>query len=231
MKRSDFVTYLAEQVESIDKPHVVRVGIDGPDTAGKTTLADDLAVELRLRQEREVIKRDIIRISLDGFHNPREIRYEEGRLSPDGYYNDSFNYEALRTLVLDSLGPGGSGYYIQKLFDHRSNMPEPTNFKKAEGDEILVMDGIFLLRPELKGRWDYSVFLDIDRKIAMERALLRDGKYLGDSNLVRVTYNKRYFPAQERYLREADPKNHADLVADNNDPENPQILSEVMRGK
>jgi len=47
----------------------VRTAIDGPDAAGKTTLADELAVALRERG------RDVIRASIDGFHRPRRERY------------------------------------------------------------------------------------------------------------------------------------------------------------
>src|ERR671937_2719322 len=72
------------------RPHPVRVTIDGPDAAGKTTLADELAARLRARQ------RVVIRASIDGFHRPRAERYRRGDESPHGYYNDSFDFDSLR---------------------------------------------------------------------------------------------------------------------------------------
>ncbi len=48
--------------------------------------------------------RPVIRASLDGFHNPSVVRYERGRLSPEGYYLDSFNYRALLDNLLLPLG-------------------------------------------------------------------------------------------------------------------------------
>lgn len=65
-----------------------RVGIDGPDAAGKTTLADALAALTGLP-----------RVRADDFLAPPEVRYRAGRLSPEGYYADAFDLPALRTAV------------------------------------------------------------------------------------------------------------------------------------
>jgi uridine kinase len=35
----------------------------------------------------------------DGFHNPTAARYERGRYSPEGYFENSYNYAAL---ILDA---------------------------------------------------------------------------------------------------------------------------------
>lgn len=65
-----------------------RVGIDGPDVAGKTTLADALAALTGLP-----------RVRADDFLAPPEVRYRRGRLDPDGYYADAFDLPALRAAV------------------------------------------------------------------------------------------------------------------------------------
>ena len=41
MKRSQLLDYLADQIIEIRRPHPVRVALDGPDAAGKTTLAQN----------------------------------------------------------------------------------------------------------------------------------------------------------------------------------------------
>jgi uridine kinase len=68
----------------------VRVAIDGVDAAGKTTLADELAVHLQAHG------RQVVRGSIDGFLRPRVERYRRGSESPEGYYHDSFDHEAVR---------------------------------------------------------------------------------------------------------------------------------------
>lgn len=65
-----------------------RVGIDGPDAAGKTTLADALAALTGLP-----------RVRADDFLAPPEVRYARGPLDPDGYYADAFDLAALRAAV------------------------------------------------------------------------------------------------------------------------------------
>src|SRR5919204_1789518 len=98
MARAAVIRELADRIEAVRRPHPVRVAIDGVDAAGKTTLADELAAVLRGRG------REVIRASIDGFHRPRAERYRRGELSPEGYYHDSFDYDAVRETI---LGPGG----------------------------------------------------------------------------------------------------------------------------
>ncbi|MBQ1014799.1 uridylate kinase, partial [Micromonospora sp. M51] len=52
--RDDLIHRLAEAVGSVTVAHPTRVAVDGPPAAGKTTLADELAVVLR-DQGRDVI--------------------------------------------------------------------------------------------------------------------------------------------------------------------------------
>jgi uridine kinase len=66
-------------------PLPARVAVDGVDAAGKTMLADDFAVLPGAE-----------RLCTDDFLQPPEVRYRQGRESPSGYYEDSFDYERLR---------------------------------------------------------------------------------------------------------------------------------------
>src|SRR5919109_5314073 len=70
---------------------VARVAVDGPDAAGKTILADELAALLGAD-----------RVTLDDHLRRPEERYRRGRESPEGYYLDSFNLDAFRDAVLSS---------------------------------------------------------------------------------------------------------------------------------
>jgi uridine kinase len=84
MKRSQAIEKLAREIARVRRPHPARVAIDGVDAAGKTTLADELV------KPTEALGYKTIRASIDGFHNPRKIRYQEGRNSPEGYYPPLF---------------------------------------------------------------------------------------------------------------------------------------------
>jgi len=83
MKRTDAISQLAGLIAAVRLERPVRVGIDGVDCSGKTMLADELIEPLQSHD------REVIRASIDGFHNAREMRHRQGRGSPRGYYEDS----------------------------------------------------------------------------------------------------------------------------------------------
>jgi uridine kinase len=161
------------------------VGIDGPDAAGKTTLADELARSLSRRGI------GVGRVSLDDFLRPEAERYRAGRESPEGYYRDSFDHDRFRAAVC------------------------------AEAADVVVADGIFLLRPELRDLWDLTVFVTVEEDEILRRAARRDGPKLG-ADLERL-YRRRYLTAQRSYRETVGPEALADIVIDNTDPMRPRL--------
>src|SRR5262245_402590 len=70
------------------------VEVDGPDCAGRSTIAREL------RKRSVWLAREAIGIYRHGFHKPRAARYKRGPLSPEGYYHDSFDYVPLVAALL-----------------------------------------------------------------------------------------------------------------------------------
>ena len=219
MDRSVVLIELATRVTQIQLDHPIRVAIDGVDAAGKTTLADELVPYL------ESMHRPVIRASIDGFHNPASVRHARGTLSPQGYYLDSFNYHALLTFLLDPLGPAGTLKYMTGVFDYRTDTEIHRQFISAAPNAVLLFDGVFLLRPELDGHWDFSVFVDASFEVTLERARERDLNLLGSDEDVLRQYEQRYIPGQKMYFVKCQPKEKASVIIDNNDPNNPVIVS------
>lgn len=218
MTRQQLLKQLARQITAIDCPHPVRIAIDGIDAAGKTTLADDLAPLL------EADGRPVIRASLDSFHRPRSERYRRGAESPEGYYEDAFDYQSLQAALLLPLGPSGSRRYRRAAFDFRQDSPLVTNEEVASENAVLLFDGVFLLRPELAGLWDYRIFVKVAFEVALQRALQRDQTLFGSAEAVRQRYRQRYIPAQRFYLETIRPGEQADVVVENDDPLNPLLV-------
>ena len=218
-ERSRCLELLARQILRVERPHPIRVAIDGPDAAGKTTLADELAPMI------ERSGRPVIRASIDGFHRPRAERLARGPESPVGYYRDSFDYEAARACLLDPLGPGGDRKYRRQVFDYRTDEPAPAPLETAAANAILIVDGIFLLRPELIGRWDFTVFVAVPFSETRRRAETRDAASIGSADAVRRRYDARYIPGQQLYFAEAQPQARADAIVDNTDPDRPSLRS------
>jgi len=144
-------------------------------------------------------------------------------MSPDGYFHDSFNYEALVEALLQPLGPGGSGRFRRSVFDFRTDTPVAAETETAPAGAILLFDGVFLLRSELREYFDYSVFVQADFATTTQRAERRDVALFGDVEEVRRRYRERYVPGQQLYLSAAQPERWASIILDNNDPAAPQI--------
>jgi uridine kinase len=188
------------------RPRVL-VGIDGPDAAGKTTLADQLAAALGPRAARA---------STDCFHNPVAVRRHRGDLSPEGCYHDSFDYPALVHGLLAPFATGKAHVRTQQ-YDYRHE--EAANvYLPIPAESALVFDGIFLLREELRRYWTVAVFLDVSPDVSLRRGVARDGRLFGSETEAERRYVMRYLPAQELYRAEADPERAAHVVVDNADP-------------
>ena len=75
----------------------------------------------------------------------------------------------------------------------------------------MIADGVFLHHPRLRDLWTLTVFLKLDREVALERALARDESWMENA---RERYATRYVPGETRYLAEVDPESLADVVID-----------------
>lgn len=189
------------------------MAIDGPDAAGKTTLAREIAAHL---------VRPSLSVSIDSWHNPRVVRLRRGTESAEGYYRDSFDYEAL---VGECLAPfaSGAGRVRTAGFDYQVDSPVEAA-QEAAPDAVLLLDGVFLLRPELRARWDLRVYLHVPEAVTLERAVQRDLHLFGGEDEVRRRYERRYLPGQTLYREDAEPLRYADIVLDNTHPAEPVVL-------
>lgn len=219
--RVDILNKLADLILQNNRPHPLRVAIDGVDAAGKTILADELAPIIEKR------KRPVIRASIDSFHNPRSTRYRRGASSPGGYYYDSFDYPTLIKILLSPLGPSGDCRYRKAAFDFRRDSAILDPPSQAPIEAVLLMDGVFLMRQQLLEYWDYRVYIEVDFEVALKRAETRDLELFGSIDAVRRRYRERYIPGQRLYLQSAQPKLKADAVLNNNYPEEPELIISV----
>lgn len=192
----------------------VRVAVDGVDGAGKTVFADQLAHVLA------GAGRPVVRASVDDFHRPRSYRYRRGRTSPVGFWLDSYDYDQLRAALLDPLSPGGSRSYRTAVHDMLADQPVHQPPRRCPVDAVLVLDGLFLHRDELRAYWNFSIWLDAPFAVTAARMARRDGTSPDPDNPSMA----RYVGGQGLYLSHCQPLQRADLVIDNADPNCPSIV-------
>lgn len=145
----------------------------------------------------------VFRASIDDFRRPREERDELGRDSPEGVYRDAFDYATFRRVLVDPFREGGqtaatTGFQLA-AFDAVRDAPVESAWVTAPRDAVLIVDGVFLLRPQLRGIWHWSVWLE--------------APHAGPGGS----------PAGfEPYLRDARPSAAASAIVDDTDPAHPQ---------
>lgn len=202
---------LRDEVRQHYRAGRIILGVDGIDGAGKTVFADGLA---------EVFAEDgaaVFRASMDGFHRPREERYARGRTSPEGYYRDSFDYATFRRVLVDPFRTAGSAGFQLSAFDLARDVPVESDWVTAPRDAVLIVDGVFLNRPELRGLWNWSAWLEVSPRVAYARLAMRDGSDPDPD----APSHARYRGGQELYLRDANPRAAASAIVENSDLEAP----------
>ena len=140
-----------------------------------------------------------------------------GRHSPEGFYRDSYDYATLTRVLLDPLSPGGSGRFRRAIFDVDADVVVDSPEEQAAPGSILLFDGIFLHRPELRGYWDFSIFLHVE--------WARNHRVRHHPEQA----SRRYSEGQANYLRECRPHERASVVIDNDDLARPFIVRATVR--
>jgi HAD superfamily hydrolase (TIGR01509 family) len=191
------------------------VGVTGGDAAGKTSITNSFAAHL------ESGGRPVQVVHLDDFHNSRAYRYT-GDSEPDNYYSRSFDLDRLVRDVLEPIRRDGRLHAELLLLDLASDRFELRRRYDVTPETVVLLEGVFLLRPELREYLDLAVLVDVPLAVALERARRRDVPVLGQE--VMAKYATKYMPAQRRHFQEVDPRRAADVVVDNTDGQ-PRIVA------
>ncbi|AYF98862.1 nucleoside/nucleotide kinase family protein [Protaetiibacter intestinalis] len=208
--RRDVIAATVDEILGNYRRGRIAIAVDGADGAGKTVFADDLAREF----ERRGLA--VARASIDDFHAPAEQRYRRGRFSAEGCYRDGYQYDVFRRVLIEPFRVGGSAAFVTAAFDYRRDTPIEPKWTTGPADLFLIVDGVFLNRPELRGIWNYSIWLEADAEVRAERMRVRDGSTPSPELAA------RYDGAQELYERDAKPRQAAIAIIDNTDVEHPR---------
>lgn len=212
LTRATLVGYIADQLPEVGRP--LLVAIDGPDAAGKTTLADEVADALRARG------RDAVRSGIDWFHHPAAHRHALGR-TPRTVWERTFDTARVRREVLDPWLAGPGSMFVPRWWDVAADAPVDADPVAVPVAGVLVFDGVFVQKPEFVNAWDLVVFVDADETERVHRMAVRDGTPDDPTHPDQV----RYLEAQRAYQDLLDPRGSADLLIDNTDIDAPTLRS------
>lgn len=199
--------------------HPLRVAVDGLSAAGKTTLANELDPLIVDRGH------PVLRATIDDFHvRGHKLRSKNEEYTAETYYRESYDYGAVRKLLLQPLGPGGNRRVRTGIWDSYNDVPLDSVTVKVDERAIVLVDAAFALHPLLSDQWDVVVWIDVDQDTALRRACERDIAWAGSAEVVESRYLRRTFPAHDLYISETHAPDVADIVIDNRIPERPRIV-------
>lgn len=145
-------------------------------------------------------------------------------MSAEGFWLDSYDYEALERDVLAPLQPDGSGFYRCGSTDLERDVHLELEPLQAPDDAVVLIEGIFLHRDELKQWWDYSLWLEVPFEESARRMIERDG-FSKDTDDRKV---QRYIDGQRLYFEACRPWERASLVVDNSDWSAPRVIRQNL---
>lgn len=157
----------------------------------------------------------VVRVEADHFEHPRAVRYRRGPLSPEGYFEDTYDLDALEDRLLRPLRSGEP--IVRRTLDWVTDAPFNDEPERVEPGSVVLVDGCFLLRARLRPLFDTTVFLDVAEEERLRRAVSRRPAHLGSEEAVLERCRRRYLPGFALYLAREDPVAHADVVVDNDD--------------
>lgn len=178
-------------------------GLSGIAASGRAAFADDLA---KTFEERE---HPAFRASLRNFQRSRADQERFGPDTPERRYRHGHDYSALRRVLIEPFRLDGSAGFVTEVYDpDRDAWIEPT-WRTAAADAVLIVDGDFLNRPELRGLWSYSILLEAPAAADAERFDAPDAAATD---------------ADALYRAEAHPREQASALVDVTDPAAPSRL-------
>lgn len=197
--RRDLIFALSEEILHRHGHGRILVAVDGADGSGTQEFADDLAQGFRF------FRHAAFRASIHDFYHTWSARAGHGRDTGASYYLDTIDYSLFRRVLVDPYRMDGSVGFVTAAFDRASNTAIEPTWESGPPDAVLIVDGVFLNRPELRGLWHYSLLLQLPDEVTRS----------GDT---------RVREAQTLYERESSPAVAATVVIDNSDPERPRRI-------
>jgi uridine kinase len=132
----------------------------------------------------------------------------------------SYDLEAVRRELLDPWRRGAGASYRRRWHDLAGNRRVDDAPEPVPDGGVLVVDGLFLQRPELVDAWDLVVYVHADDEVRVARMAARDGVPDDPDH----PDQRRYLEAQRAYRAGHAPLERADVVVDNTDPSRPHLL-------
>lgn len=221
MKEQEVLDIIQDKIKTIQlhKNKIVRVAINGIEGTGKTVFCEKLTKHLNNNGYKA------IQVTIDGYHNTKQIRYQQGKDSAKGYYEDAYNETAFVDFVLKA-SQEETPFYVEQIHNLETDEIIKPVKTTLTNQYILLTDGAYLFKPNYVAHWDLKIYLQTDFTTALTRGIKRDVVLLGGLKAAKEKYDNRYHKASKIYIAENKPISIADIIIDNTNLEDLKILKQ-----
>lgn len=164
------------------------VCIEGMGGSGKTTLARALAAH----------RSDITLVHGDDFYGPEERDWRSW--TPRQGYERYFDPQRVERQLLQPLKAGQQARF--QRYDWENNIL--ADWMTVEPKGFVLVEGVYLLRRELRSYWDLAVYVDAPRDLRQARLHARGENDEG--------WIRRWAAAEDYYEQVEQPAQAADLI-------------------
>ena len=188
-----FIKTKYEQHRSISRPFVV--GINGIDCSGKTTFSKAMSKYF-------------------SYHN-----IVNNHLDIDTFNNSVIESETYKAFVSDSWDEEDLNKYYKLIINYSDAIRAVSESKLKY--PIVILEGIFIYKPQLADLFDLKIYLDID--ISLGRKRFAERRSLKQDKRPFEIYDEIWMLSHIRYESEVHPKRISNLVIDCNDESKPVL--------
>jgi uridine kinase len=200
-RRAPWIASALERVGFMSGGELRSLGVTGHTGSGKTMFAHDVEKVLATAGRRVVV------LALEDFQKPETSAQDLTSTAfapsarPLEHLGHAYDVERLRSGVLE---PHARGERVQLEVGGRAIVIEET--------DVLVLQGPFLLHPELRKVLDRVVYLEASDTVCLRRIAGRDARSSGPESLLRA--RRSSLPAQRGFDKIVPPSESADVVLD-----------------
>jgi uridine kinase len=203
---SELVAEIGRRHTELGGSRALLVALSGIDGSGKGWMARRAAERLATAGLR------VASLGVDLWLNLPPVRFSAERPA-EQFYQHSLRLDALLTRALLPLRDTRALDLAFDATEETATAYRPERWQYSN-IEVVLVEGIFLLKRGLRPHYDLAVWLDCSFETALERALARGQEGLPPGETIRA-YETIYFPAQRLHAERDDPRGGADLVVPN----------------
>ena len=182
------------------------VGVSGIDGCGKGYVARQLEARLALHGVTPAI------LNVDGWLNLPEKRFNQSDPA-DNFYENAIRFDQFFAQLVIPLRDRRCVRLVADFTEETASQYRKHTYDFKDVGVVLV-EGIFLFKREYRTHFDLAIWIDCSFPTALARAIDRAQEGLSAAKTIRA-YETIYFPAQRIHFTNDHPREHADLIFEN----------------